>query len=444
MAAKTRRPHGTGSVYQAHDHETCPPMVAGPPGDDGQPTQVRPDHKCQGRWIGSVELGWTTRGTRRRKRVVGASEKAVRAKIKEALRTFSEADVAVVGAKPTVKTWAEQWLTNTESKVRPKTWATNQSAIKLWIVPTIGHRRLDVLSPADIRAVARAVRAAGRRDSTAVRAHVVMMKMLKDALVEGHPVPPRVLAIEAPAANETDRDAIPLDDALQILAVASGRPDASRWVAALLQAMRPAECLGLTWSAVDFAKHRIDVSWQLQSLPYKVPRNRSSGFRVPAGYAARQLDGALHLVRPKTKSGFRAIPMVPWMEAALIAWREICPPSPHGLVWPRADGRPGVDALDRAAWVEIVDAARVARVDDDGRGRRYDLYEARHTTASLLREAGVDDETITAIMGHSTILSTRPYLHTTNPRAMAALVAVAEQLGLTPPGDDGRELPTAG
>lgn len=410
MAAKSRRPHGTGSVYY---------------------------DAARDRWMGSVELGWTAQGIRRRKRVVGASEIIVRRKIKEALRSFSEDDVAVVGAKPSVKTWADQWLDKTQVEVRPKTWSTNASAVRRWIIPTIGHKKLHTLTPADIRSVSVAVRGAGRADSTAVRAHVVLLKMLRDAHVEGYQVPVRVLSIEAPAAGETDRDAIPLDDALQILAVASERPDASRWVAALLQAMRPAECLGLTWAAVDFEKHRIEVSWQLQSLPYNVARDRTSGFRMPAGYTVRQVDGALHLVRPKTKSGWRVIPMVPWMEAALLAWREVCPTSPHGLVWPRPDGRPGVDSLDRAAWVEIVDAARVARVDDDGRGRRYDLYEARHTTASLLREAGVDDETITAIMGHSTILSTKAYLHTTNTRAMEALVKVADQLGLTRPGASG-------
>lgn len=60
----------------------------------------------------------------------------------------------------------------------------------------------------------------------------------------------------------------------------------------------------------------------------------------------------------------------------------------------------------------------------------FDLYSARHTTATLLREAGVDDETITAIMGHTLILSTRAYLHSSDSRARAALDGVAARLGL--------------
>ncbi|MDM8086309.1 site-specific integrase [Cellulomonas cellasea] len=405
---KTRRPHGTGGVYQ---------------------------RASDGLYVATIEAGWTAKGTRRRITVSAKTKRACEAKLKEKQREIAKSGTPVAGvsAKTTVRTWAEQWLTVTETQVRPKTWATNRSAVRTWIIPTIGHRRLDLLAPADIRAVNVAIRKAGRKGSTAVRAHAVLTKMLKDALVEGHSVPPRVLATEGPLGNEADRDAIPLPDALAILAVASERPDSSRWAAAFMEAMRPAEALGLTWSAVDFEKHRIEVSWQLQALPYKVTRDRTSGFRTPDGYISRQLDGALHLVRPKTASGLRVIPMVPWMEAALLAWRDICPASPHGLVWPRPDGRPGSDALDRAAWVEIVDTAQVARVDEDGNGRRYDLYEARHTTASILREAGVDDETITAIMGHSTILSTKAYLHTTDARTREALEHVATRLGLGVP-----------
>lgn len=426
----TRRPHGTGSVYQEHTSE-CPPAVDGPPDSKGKPTKVRPPHVCKGRWVGSVETGWSRTGERQRRRVVGKTEAIVRRKVVAAMKTVTEAPAAV-GSKPTVRTWAEQWLTITESALRPKSWATNRSAIRVWVIPTIGHRRLDLLTPADVRAVTRAILAAGRAPATASRAQAVLEGMLRAAIVEGHPVPQRVLMVDGPAAGEHDRDAIPLVDALALLAAAAARPDAPRWVAALLQGMRPAECLGLTWSCVDLDEGVIDVSWQLQALPYRVARDRSSGFRVPDGFVARQLDGSLHLVRPKTASGQRLVPLVPWMAAALAQWRLDGPASPHDLVWPRADGRPETDKADRRAWERLNDVAQVARVDGE-EGRRYTLYEARHTTATLLREAGVDDETITRIMGHASILSTRAYLHTSSAKTRAALTDLASRLGLDVP-----------
>ncbi|MFD6178182.1 MULTISPECIES: site-specific integrase [unclassified Isoptericola] len=109
----------------------------------------------------------------------------------------------------------------------------------------------------------------------------------------------------------------------------------------------------------------------------------------------------------------------------------------HGLVWPQADGRPRRDDDDRAAWYEITDEAHVAVTEPSRRedgpeiiGRRPDLYEARHTAATLLRMGRVDDTTITAILGHASILSTKAYLHTDRTRTHAALAGAAGRLGL--------------
>jgi len=429
-----RRPHGTGSVYQEH-LKTCPPAVT-VVGPDGTKTKERPKHKCTGRWVGSYEAGWTKSGTRRRPRVFATTETGARQKLAKKLREQGAAEAPGVGGKPTLKTWAERWLENRIETVRPKTWKTDRSQVRNSIIPAIGHRRLDQLSPADIRAVHRYMDAAGAQPSSVQRAHMTLAKMLRDAMLEGYAVPQRVLLVDGPGVGENDRVAIPLPDALAILQTASERPDASRWVAALLQAMRPAECLGLTWDAVNFETGLIDVSWQLQPLPYKVARDRTSGFQVPRGHEVRQLVDTMHLVKPKTKTGARIIPLVPWMATALLAWREVAPRSPHGLVWPRPDGAPQTDKEDRAVWYAICEAAKVAITEPNPgagpevHGRLPDLYEARHTVATLLRAAGVDDDTITAIMGHASILSTKAYLHTDQTRTLAALSALAGELGL--------------
>lgn len=428
-----RRPHGTGSVTRDHGaRHGCPPVDPA--------TKARPEHKCRAPWVGSYEAGWTASGTRARKRVKAATERECRARLMEAMRQV-EAAAPTVGAKPTVHSWAATWLEQTKATERPKTWATNRSAVRVWIDPTIGNRKLEALTPGDVRAVSRAALDAGRMESTALRAHVVLLWMLKDAIREGHRVPPAVLLTEGPGVGESDRDAIPFDDALAILSVAAERPDASRWVAALLQGMRPAECRGLTWAAVDFKRHRIDVSWQLMALPYNIARDRSSGFRTPTGYMSRQVRGAIHLVRPKTKKGRRIIPMTPVMEKALLAWRDSCPPTTVGLVWPgqirsRKVGAPVEwgpleDDVDRAAWRALTDEARVASVDEDFQGRRYALYEGRHTAAVMMRVSGAKDEDITAIMGHSSILSSKAYLHASTDSTRTALERVAERLQLT-------------
>jgi len=392
------RPKGTGSVYE---------------------------DKARGRWIGTYEDGWTPRGTRRRRRVYGKTEAAAKRALAAALREVRSDDDAAAG-RPTVKRWADTWLDATAHDLRPTTWATNRSAVTRWIVPTIGHKRLDRLTPADVRAVTRAILDAGRSTATARRAQAVLEKMLRDAIREGHAVPDRALMVVGPEASENDRDAIPLDDAAALLLAAKGTPDESRWICAFAQGMRQAECLGLTWDALDFEAGEIDVSWQLKALPYKVPRDRSSGFRVPDGFTARQVRGALHLVRPKTAKGRRVIPMVEGVAKALLGWRQDAPESPAGLVWPRPDGNPRTDADDRDAWYALQDAAKVRHAS----GRYYSVHECRHSTAMLLRAAGHPDETITAILGHASILSTRAYLHSTATGRREAMAGVAQRLGI--------------
>ncbi len=395
-----RRQYGTGSVHQ---------------------------RKSDDRWIGTIETGWTTRGTRRRVSVSAATEAACRLKLKDKQRQIARegAPTAGVSARTTVKAWSATWLTQQEAHARPKYLATDRSTIRQWITPTIGHRPLVALTPADVRAVTSAVRKAGRSSTTAAYAQGVLARMLRAAMVEGHDVPPRVLLVPPPGKATSDRTAIPLDDALALLAAAAELPHGSRWAAAFLQGLRQGEALGLTWGQVDLAAGSQDVSWQLQALPYL---DRGAGtFRVPDGFEVVRLTGAWHLTRPKSAAGVRAQPLVPWMTGALTSWRALAPASPYGLVWPREDGRPRTPPDDRAEWHELQVRAGVAHPS----GRPWLVHEARHTTATLLLELGIDPATVIAIMGHSKIATTRAYQHVSAPLTRAALEQVATRLGLT-------------
>src|SRR5690606_25546310 len=112
------------------------------------------------------------------------------------------------------------------------------------------------------------------------------------------------------------------------------------------------------------------------------------------------------------------------VSAALREWAASSPTSPHGLVFARKDGRALDDRDDRAAWRDLCESAGV--------GER-DLYEARHTTATLLHAYGASEADIISVMGHASILSTRGYLHGDVERARESLVrietAMTRQIG---------------
>lgn len=384
------------------------------------------------RWIGTIETGWTTKGGRRRVKVSAKTKREALQKLRAKQR-----DIAMQGVPSpseqraqTIKGFSDEWLELQKARLSPSAYTANRIAIQKWVIPTIGRRRLEQVSAADVRRVANEIIKAGNTPSTALRYQQVLVKMLKDAVRDGLAVPQAALMVETVSANKPDREAIPLSDAKAILEAARSEPDYSRWLAAFMAALRPAEARGLTWDRVDFDRYALEISWQMKPLPYQVPRDRKSGFRVPVGYESIQVVDAFHLVRPKTKSGDRWIPMVPPLRDALLEWREKCP-GDYGLVWPNLTGkqaatigRPREDKVDRAVWKSLCERADAYKND----GRAYDLYEARHTAATMLREAGASDEVITLIMGHSTILSTKAYVHVSMERASKSLGVVSDLL----------------
>jgi integrase len=391
---KRRRQYGTGSIYQ---------------------------RASDGRWFGIVEAGFTRDGKRRRITVSAKTEAEAKRKRDAKKRELDRGSDVV--SRTTVKAWAETWLAESARVTTPNAHTTDRAAVG-WIVETIGARVLDKVTPADVRAVRDAVLAGGNGTSTALRYHGTLMRMLKAAQAEGYAVPANTLATKGPKPSVSDRTAMTIDEALAMLEQASALPHGSRWLAAFLYAARQAEYLGLTWPFVD--EEQLTIAWQLQPLPYADKHDRSKGFLMPDGYEAQQLKGRMHLVRPKSRAGWRVVPMLPLLGKPLTAWRDAAPESPYPLVWPGADGRWRDENDDRAEWYAMQDRAGVRHPT----GRHYKVHEIRHTTATFLQSLGVDEATRIAIMGHSSIASTRAYEHRDLTLIRSALEKVAGRLAL--------------
>lgn len=411
-----RREHGSGSVYRLHLAD-CPP-----PDEHGN----RALHKCPERWRGSVDAGYTKSGGRRRVTVTGRSKAEVNRKVRDKLAEV-KAGESVMSPTTTVKAWSDTWLAMKERTISPKGYAAARGPVRKWIVPTIGHKRLTALTPADVRAVEAKQREAGLKGSTCAATQRTLFNMLRAAVAEGHAVPMRVMMAPTPKTSSSDRQPLTIPEALAVLAAASDLPHRTRWHVALLAGMRQGECLGLTWDAIDFAGERILVEWQLQRLPYRVPFDRTSGFRVPDEHESRQVHKAWHLVRPKSKAGVREYPLVPLVVASLREWQAHAPDNPTGLVWPNAKGGPASHTADLAEWHRLQEAAGVRHPT----GRYYHVHECRNVTAQQLRNAGADDLTLTALMGHTSISTSEGYMRVDSAAKRAAVEKVAAMLELT-------------
>jgi integrase len=374
-------------------------------------------------WIAVIEAGWTPAGTRRRITVSALTEAKSFKKRREKERALDRGEGGT-NVRATIRTWGDEWLAMKERELRPKAYSAARTYVRVWIVPTIGRRRLSDLTPADVRAVATAIRKAGRAPATAEGAHRTLLNMLRDATREGHPIPQRVLLTKAPAVPKSDRQPLTIAEAMACLHVASQRPDGIRWVLALLHGMRQGECLGLTRDAI--ATGNLVVEWQLQRLNYRDPKDKAGGFRVPDDLEARHLHAAWHLTRPKSRAGLRVIPLLPAVADALDRWLTVAPDNPWGLVFPNGHGRPRLHTDDLAEWHGIQKEAGVRHPS----GRYYHVHECRNVTATQLRDSGADPLVITSLLGHSDIATSQGYMRVDLEPKREALEKVAGILGI--------------
>ena len=345
----------------------------------------RPD----GLWAASIELP-SPDGKRRRK-VVSSKDKAVVIRKLTELRRNLERAGDLPTASMTVEAWFGYWMREIASKTRrPKTVASYSAVITNWIVPTIGATRLDKLTPATIRRVFVAMEATGKSSTYQRNAHAVMSAALRDAEREGRIQRNPVELVQAPVKAVTDLHALTAPEAIALLEVFKNDPDGILWATFILTGARRGEVLGLEWDRVTDV---IDLSWQLQRI--------TAGTVLPAGFESRHLADGLYLTRPKTKAGHRIIPLVDPLRSILERWREGSPGNPYNLLFTRADGLPIDPDTATKTWARVLESA--------GIHKHVRVHDLRHTTVDLLYAADVNEDDITAIIGHSSRTMSRSY-----------------------------------
>lgn len=398
-----RRPPGAGALYQ----------------------------NARGLWIGAFNAGHTPDGKRQRITVSSKNRSEARRKLETAMAAYKTGQLQP-GRSPTLREFATEWLEQREKQVTPNTRSIEKAALEQNAIPLLGHKRLNTLRPSDLRTLGEHVIEAGGSPSTAARYQSVFLRMLREAEQEGLTVQRAILAAKKTQIRVKDeRTAIPVSDTLKLIHAAQAQPQGVRWLLALMQGIRQGEALGLTWDAIDLEACSITIDWQLQSLPYKDEDDPDAGFTVPLQYEAHQLLRAYHLVRPKTHTSRRVIPLTPWVQTALAAYREAWEENPWGLLF-TTRGKPVSRHADARAWKALQTKADVCKTEDGDDKTYYVLHEARHTTATLLLAAGVEPEIIKAIMGHSDIVTQATYQHVNQDMARNALQRVEGLLEITP------------
>lgn len=390
-----------------------------------------------GLWTASLELP-SPDGSRRRKVIRRKDKKSLLAEL-----TKLQAELQALGDLPTDNQTVEQWFTYwvdriAAKEVRPNTLDGYRRTINLHVIPAIGKVKLSKVTAAHVRRVHDAITGKGLSSTTALLAHRVMAVSFKVAVREGR-IPRNPAALTAaPRKAVTLLDVLDLPESLALLEYTLADPSRVRWATYLLTAARRGEVIGLERDRIS---NVIDLSWQLQRILYVHGCKGKCGLRfagdcptrtisVKPDFEYRHITGGLYWTRPKSQKGWRIIPLVDPLRSILHQHIETSPDNPHGLVFARADGQPYDPAQDTREW-------RTVMKQQFGDDRAVRLHDLRHTTVDLLYLAGVPEDIIMEVVGHSTRSQSQAYKSRGN---IERLTGAMEQMSslFTQPGQERR------
>ncbi|TDZ92078.1 tyrosine-type recombinase/integrase [Mycobacteroides salmoniphilum] len=360
-----------------------------------------------GMWVGAVDI--STEDGKRRRRTVSSKDKATALTKLRTLRSEIASGKAPATSNTTIEQWLTHWLeTIQKPRVRPTTYKYYETTVRLYINPFLDtSTKLGKLTAADVRKM---ITRNGTRN--AQKAHQTLVKALGDAMDEGMLDKNVAAVVDKPKHVAVERQPFTFDEARKIIATAVELKDpwATMWAALFFTGARQGEIIGMEWDRCDLKDGLFDFGWQLQQLPTELPR----------GFKHRPCHLSLAWTKPKTKAGARIAPMTKPLLKIMKAYAKAdTGPNPHGLVWRHPDGHPisPTDASD--AWRALVKAAGIPY---------RSMHSARHTTATLLNNAGVSQETRMKVVGHSSAVAQQIYVHVDHEPARAALSNLNELL----------------
>ncbi|MFJ2058027.1 tyrosine-type recombinase/integrase [Streptomyces sp. NPDC087908] len=317
-------------------------------------------------------------GTRARKFAYGKTWAECDAK-RRALLDKADNGIPVPTRSAKLSEWFPYWLDNVvQPRRKLSTYDKYEAHVRLYLVPTIGSKRLESLSVADVRRFLVQLEKKTTA-ATAKESHRVLRTALTAACREELITRNVATLVEPPRAKARELSPWSLDETLDFLAAARRDPLYAAFVLAIAMGLRRGELVGLRWADIDLDKRVLYVRQQTQ-------RRR----------------GVLYDDDPKGRRR-RAVPL-PAMCVAPLRWHRMRQNDQRvkagekwaegGYVFTTASGRPVEPRNVYRSFTRVAASAglRVIR-----------LHDARHGCATLLTAAGVAPRVVMEILGHSQI-----------------------------------------
>ena len=231
-------------------------------------------YKDGSRWRGSVEVGRSIDGTRRRKKVSGKTRAEVVAKIRAIQRTVSAGE-SPKDDRLTVAAFLDRWLAATlPGTIAPSTLDNYADTVRLHIRPALGHHVLTRLKVQDVDAFLAAKREAGYSPNSVRLMRTILRRALNDAEREGL-ITRNVAGLSSPPRlHRGPGRSLTIDQTRDLLRVLAEHRLGTLFILMLAFGLRRGEALGLAWSNVDWSRETIHLTHGIKRV-----RNRAGGDR---------------------------------------------------------------------------------------------------------------------------------------------------------------------
>jgi integrase len=377
-----------------------------------------------GLWVGSISLGYTESGKRKRKTVYGVTKKEV---LDELDRLRSEARVGnLPGAGGlTVGQLLDRWLESSKASTETRTFEERQRLVKNHLRPRMGGLKLEKVNALHVESFYADMARDGVGATTIRHAANVLGVAFSHAcnlkLIPFNPA----AAIKKPKAPKRHMLFLTPEQVKILLEAAKGRPCYPLVVLALATGCRQGELLALTWEDIDLANGTLTVRRSLaqtdEGFQVKEPKTAASRRTISLpGFAVSMLTehkaaalraGLLNAPVFSTRDGNWLLKRNVLRALRAVVRRASTPP---GKI--NKGGRPKKGAAPRSkAPFEMLSLIPA----------KLRFHDLRHTVASILLSQGQSVRAVSQRLGHSNpALTLRVYAHcmpSDDPQLAAAL-----------------------
>jgi integrase len=354
--------------------------------------------RADGRWVGSVSLGYDGAGKRKRRVVYAATKGEVQAELRK-LQTSADAGTLGDASRVTVGEYLTRWLENTaRPRIGPVTYARYEQLVRLHVRPLLGGLPLAKLRAAHVEQFYADLERKGESPIARRQAGRLLTAALRHAVVGLKQIPHNPAAdIPKPRAESREMHFLTEPQVRQFLDAARGKRLYALFALAIGSGMRQGEMLALRWSDIDFDAGTVAVRRSLSVV-----------------------KGEFVEKEPKSKAGRRTISVSPWVvdalrdhRAKMLAEGNIAAP----VFCTRVGTFIEKTNLVRRFFRPVLDKANELAAEKAGGGvpallppiRFHDL---RHTHATLLLSQGQSIKAVSYRLGHAKAdVTLRVYAH---------------------------------